>query len=702
VADFNGDGIPDLAVGNSNDGTVSVLLGKGNGTFQAAQSFAAGMNPVSLAVGDFNGDGIPDLAVANTGSPNGAANILLGKGDGSFLVPVGQDVDFSPRTIAVGDFNGDGKLDLVVAGDSGDYPNQVGTVSVFLGNGDGTLQTAQSFAAGTNFDSLAVGDFNQDGLLDLAVQISGPAPDYQGSVSIWLGKGDGTFQEGQTYAVGSFSGYVAGGDFNGDGILDLAVGGNSSPSDGHGDVNVLLGKGDGTFQDAQRYAAGLSPIFLAVADFNGDGRLDIVTGGSILLGNGDGTFQGALTFAPGGSLAIGDLNRDGIRDLAVVNFDLNAVSILLGNGDGTFQGTLHYSAGPGVWFVTASDFNGDGHPDLATVNIGLSTVSILLDKADGTFQKAQDYAAGVNPETVGVGDFNGDGKPDLAVVSTNDNTIDILLGNGDGTFQDPKRYAAGHFPTYVAVGDFNRDGYLDLALCNSGDPSVSILLSNGDGSFQKAKGYGLPNYAFSIAVGDFNGDGKLDIAAVGFDYADPMLLGKVTLLLGNGDGTFHHGRTYPAGSQSSSVAVGDFNGDGNLDLAVGNETNPGTVSILLSNGDGSFRAPITFTADFFPVSMAVGDFNRDGKLDLALGNYGGTVSVLLGKGDGTFLDAQSYAAGLGSFSLTVGDFNGDGFPDLAVADEAGVTVLLNAGDWGGGPGVNLYGPLLEESPMGDE
>ena len=678
VADFNGDGIPDLAVGNFNDGTVSVLLGKGDGTFQTAQSFAAGMNPQSLAVGDFKGDGIPDLAVANTGSPNGTVNILLGKGDGSFQVPVGHDLDFGPRTVAVGDFNGDGKLDLVVAGDSGDYPGLI----VLLGKGDGTFQTAQSIDAGPDLESLAVGDFNGDGHLDLVV--TNILPDFTSTVGILLGKGDGTFESPQSYGPGSFFSSVAVGDFNGDGILDLAVG-NFGSYDGLGNVSVLLGKGDGTFQYAQSYAAGLSPGLLAVADFNGDGRLDIVTDGSILLGNGDGTFQGPLTFAPGGSLAIGDFNRDGIRDLAVVNFGSNTVCILLGKGDGTFRGTPHYAAGPGAWFVAASDFNGDGHLDLATVNIGLSTVSILLGKADGTFQKAQDYAVGVNPESLGVGDFNGDGKLDLAVVSTNDSTIRILLGNGDGTFQDPKSYAAGSFPTFVAVGDFNRDGYLDLAVSNG--PTVSILLGNGDGSFQNPQNYAADS--MFIAVGDFNGDGKLDIATVGFDYANSM--GNVTVLLGNGDGTFHDGPSYATGSLPTSVAVGDFNGDGNLDLALGGFVpgNPtGMVSILLGNGDGSFRAPVSYTADFLPVSMAVGDFNRDGHADLALNNYGGTVSILLGKGDGTFQDPQSYPAGLqsASVSMTVGDFNGDGFPDLAVADEAGVTVLLNAANWGGGPG----------------
>jgi hypothetical protein len=611
-------------------------------------------------------------------------NILLGKGDGTFHEPVSNDTgDSSPGRLAVGDFNGDGKLDLVVAGVSGNS----GTVSLLLGKGNGTfqIQTVKSNDVGIYAQSVAVGDFNGDGHLDLAV-VDLDVAGFAGTLSVLLGKGDGTFQAPQSYDAGFGANPMAVGDFNGDGHPDLAVG-NFGNYGGTGSVSVWLGKGDGTFETGQSSAAGTSPGSMVVGDFNGDGKLDVVTDQTILLGNGDGTFKSPLTFAPGGSFAMGDFNRDGHPDLGVANSTSNTVSILLGKGDGTFQATPHYAAGPGPWFIVAGDFNSDGHPDLATADISSNTVSILLGKGDGTFQDAKNYVVGMNPESLAVGDFNADGHPDLAVASTNDNAISVLLGNGDGTFQDAQNYtvSSSYTTTAVAVGDFNADGHLDIA-ANDGR-NVIILLGNGDGSFQAPQSNTTgSNYPFSLVVGDFNGDGKLDVAAAG-DSGGLNSMGTVIVLLGRGDGTFQDFQNYAvAADTSNSVAVGDFNGDGKLDLAVGSfdfANQKGMVIILVGKGDGTFQAAQNFAVRSFPQSVVMGDFNGDGHPDLAVAD-GTAVTILLGKGDGTFQDAQSYAAGLSSQSLTVGDFNGDGFPDVAQADETGVSVLLNAADWGPG------------------
>jgi len=323
--------------------------------------------------------------------------------------------------------------------------------------------------------------------------------------------------------------------------------------------------------------------------------------------------------------------------------------------------------------VAIGDFNGDGKPDLVTPNSLEYHVSVLLAKGNFDFRPAVNYATGSNPYSVAVGDFNGDGKLDLAVANIVDNTVSVLLGNGDGTFQPAVNYAAGSFVT-VAVGDFNGDGKPDLVTAGGGN--VSVLLGNGDGTFQPAVNSAAPN-AGSVAIGDFNRDGKLDLVTTNLES------NNVSVLIGNGDGTFRTAVNYAVGVFPYSVAVGDFNGDGKLDLAVANSTCKsvclfaGSVSILLGNGDGTFQAAVNYKVAPTPSYVAVRDFNNDGKLDLVTANGIGNMTVLLGNGDGTFQVGVNYTVG-GQIPVSgaVGDFNGDGAPDLAFLN-GGVVVLLN-------------------------
>jgi hypothetical protein len=584
-------------------------------------------------------------------------------------------------------------------------------VSVLLGRGDGTFQAARNYAAGgVHPNSVAVGDFDADGHLDLAVANSGPP----GTVSVLLGKGDGTFQGARSYTADSYPTTLAVADFNRDGKLDLAT-----------DSGVLLGNGDGTFRAPMTHGGNYGPV--AVGDFNGDGIPDLAAadffdfGGNgrgvrVLLGNGDGTFQPAQGYAAGFrpfAVAVGDFNGDGHPDLAVANIGDGTVSVLLGKGEGTFQAAHNYTAGSSPTSVAVGDFNSDGRPDLAVADVGDiygngGGVSVLLGNGDGAFGASHSYeSAGFRPVSVAVGDFDGDGHLDLAVANHGypgygiPATVSVLLGKGDGTFHAAQSYAVGFLLSSVAVGDFDGDGHLDLAVTGydyDGNSTVSILSGKGDGTFQDARSYAAGYRPESVAVGDFNGDGRLDLAVadVGDIYGNR---GDVRVLLGNGDGTFQPVRSYAAGNSPSSVAVGDFNGDGDLDLAVANRgtyDRPGhTVSILLGKGDGTFQAAQDYAVGTFPVSVAVGDFDGDGHLDLAVANHGvyvhpndsdpGNVSVLLGKGDGTFQAGQSYFVGPRSSSVAVGDFSSDGFPDVALTNlkSSTVTLLLNAADWGG-------------------
>jgi hypothetical protein len=328
-----------------------------------------------------------------------------------------------------------------------------------------------------------------------------------------------------------------------------------------------------------------------------------------------------------------DFNGDGKPDLASANSGGNTISVLLSNGDGTFTSKPTLATGSVPYSLTAGDFNGDGKLDLAVANFASgapSIVSIFLGNGDGTFQAPATYAVGRGPISVVTGDFNGDSKLDLAVANQNDHTVSILLGNGDGTFQPNVDYAAGTTDVAaVAIGDFNRDGKLDLAVTNPSSDTVSVLLGNGDGTFSAPVAYATGNsgdHPIAVFAVDLNGDGKVDLAVTNLNAK------TVAILLGKGDGTFNPRVTYPTTNGPfigpSAINMGDFNGDGKVDLAITNQHD--TVSILPGNGDGTFQSPLEFTTGNFAAGVAAGDFNGDGRLDLAVADFNSnTVSVML-------------------------------------------------------------------------
>jgi uncharacterized membrane protein len=322
---------------------------------------------------------------------------------------------------------------------------------------------------------------------------------------------------------------IAVGDFNGDGNLDVAV----AAVQDNSQVSVFLGNGDGTFRSPVNYQVGSNPIFVVTADLNGDGKLDLVVANngsssvSTLLGNGDGTFQGPTTYdlpEPPALLSLADFNGDGTLDLAVMTQNTcNCLSILLGNGDGTFQPAtsqpINYNG-----TMTTGDFNGDGKIDIVVAAAaGVSSkMQIMLGNGDGTFRFGSTYTVASDPVSIAAADFNNDGKLDIAVASAVVPEVYIFIGNGDGTFGSPGIYQTV-LPSWVTVADLTGDGVLDLVVANLLNPAgVTVFPGNGDGTFGTSSFYPAGLDAVFATTGDFNGDGKLDLIVA--DYRDSQVI----------------------------------------------------------------------------------------------------------------------------------------------------------------------------------
>ncbi len=386
---------------------------------------------------------------------------------------------------------------------------------------------------------------------------------------------------------------------------------------------------------------------------------------------------GVSTLSPTGSVSIIDqTNSNAVLGTAPLGTENQAQTLVAATGSPLTTGTAPYA-------VATGDFNGDGFADLAVENYDSGTVSVFLGNGDGTFKPQATYPVGGLPEGIVAADVNGDGKLDLIVTNTDDDTVSVLLGNGDGTFQAQVTYPTDDGPAGIIVADFNHDGKLDIATSNYYAGDVSILLGNGDGTFQEEVTYAVgtnnpqTTNPRTLASGDFNADGNIDLAVANQGE------NTVSILFGNGDGTFQAQLLYPVGISPQGLAVADFNGDGNPDLAIGNNGNSditGNVGIMLGTGGGGFGSMTVYAAGKGPLNPVVADFNGDGVPDIAVENFtDNTESLLLGNGDGTFQPQTVFPTGTSPYAAAIGDFNGDGNPDLAISNfgSNNETVLLD-------------------------
>jgi hypothetical protein len=642
VADFNGDGRPDVL--EMGTGTLLVLLGNGDGTFQAPVTTASGAALQAIAAADLNGDGKTDVV----GVFGNSLVVYLSNGDATFKpgVPysLGAGSAESGGIISFADFNGDGKPDIAVsmAGD-----NVAGEEIVFLGNGDGTFQAAKT-SVGIPFpNNAAVGDFNGDGKPDLV--LDGPTPCTTSDCGIFFlaGNGDGTFQA-PILSIANLTGTLAAADLNDDGKLDLVleIGGVA--------VQTYLGNGDGTFSNANNYLliqiSGNPPPSnggVAIADFNLDGKPDVAVEGELLIGNGDGTFRGVqaaaisnnpMVSSPYVSFAVlGKFDkRQSVPGVAVATSNFAAsvysfsVEIFTNDGKGGLSLSHSYPLDAPAVQVVTGDFNGDGNPDVLVVTTDRTTTNwgyaVLLGNGDGSFQAPVFYPQNVRSAAYAVGnsvlvsDFNNDQKMDVAVGGLFNQSLAILVGNGDGTFA-PATYVFDGGDTSLVSADFNGDGNLDIAAATTmaNQPATALLLGNGDGTFQAAVFPSSLSGFAPLFAADLNNDGKTD------------LISNRQVALGNGNGTFMLQTALPY----SPIGAADFNGDGFPDLFVlySPDTENSQTGVLTGNGDGTFSSTLLDVPrmGYIPSPVLIADMNNDGRPDIVFLSQSGfnAVGVLL-------------------------------------------------------------------------
>lgn len=619
---FNQDAYPDLAVANRGANSISVFLNNGDRTFKSQVEYPTPYGPNALKAADVNRDGRLDL-VAGSPGPWGVVTVLLGRGDGTFTPVDAAGASFM-ISFAVGDFNGDGPVDLIMS-------QSTGYLTVQFNDGSEKFLSSRDFPSAANIGYMEAADLNADGKLDIV------AADFNTrSLIVYLGKGDGAFDWHSSFPLAEPPTFLMVKDLDGDAKIDIIA-----SSYGFDSIWVLFGKGETQFEPAVSFLSGTYPVAFAVADFNGDRKLD----------------------------------------LAAAHSFNESVSILRAKGNREFERSAPYTVGGKASFVAAADFDGDGKMDVVVANdpdvTARGAASVAWGKGNGELDAPRQIFRDYLPTGLEPRDIDKDGLTDLVLYSSG---LQILHGRENGEFAASEGFMTGYMTSGRAImDDFNLDGRIDFAIPTYTLPSppfiffstysALVMVGSSEGTWQATGSAPLTSRGSALAAGDFNHDAKPDLAVVLPDER------KIAVFLGKGDSQFQAGVNYSVGSQAQAITLVDANGDTHLDIALSIDAE---THFLFGSSNGAFQPAPDSTLPMWMTAFA--DLNHDSKLDAV-----GVVSALklgvrLGNGDGTFRTFQELDLDAYNARPVLGDLNGDGHSDLAVESSAGITTFLGAGD----------------------
>jgi hypothetical protein len=689
AGDLNGDGVLDLVYGTFGSDVghpvdeVSVLLGRGDGTFVKAAPLTTGVGPSAVAVGDFDADGRDDVVAAS--GVTGELQVFLATSDGTFVPSTPVTVAPAPLDVAVGRLDANTTLDVVSVQYANGEPG-AGTVAVLLGNGDGTFAPPLTVATIDAPAALALADLDADGNTDVAIA------DHRAQVAVHLGGGDGGL--GAPLPLPPTPGNSGGGTalvaarLDADATIDLVV---AEPFD---EASVFLGNGDGTFAFAGGHPVGGGAV--GVGDVDGDGLADVVGPAGVAFGVGGGAFAAPLSVGPGfaGHVLVADLDRDERLDLIVGPW------LYLGRGERAF-GTR---AAPTAFFPQAlavGALDADGIPDLAVAgeleidsDTGLEVgfLATFLGGADGTPVFRAELPLVTSQTTaipgVAIGDLDDAGASDVGVAVRPGPGLRLLAGNGDGTLSPLDELPAPPLGfTDLIAADLDADGHGDVVAASGTAREVHVFLGSPGGGFVApqihAAGTDVVPFAFQgarLALGFLDGDAILDLAVTS-DESD-----EVAVLRGLGGGDFAPQQRFATGDGPSDVVIADLDGDGDADLAVANGDSR-DVSLLLGDGAGGFAPEVRVStagpgepngsAQPVLVEIAAADVDADGRIDLAVTTLAANDVRLLRNQGGTTFSLEVYGVGSVTRALALADFDASGTPDLAVSHDGGVRILLH-------------------------
>jgi hypothetical protein len=711
LADLTGNGIPDIVTANAFDNTVSVLRGRGDGTFASQEVFAVGSRPYSVSVADLSGDGKPDIITTNYGSNN--VSVLLNQGGGSFLNQQTFAADKSPVQTVVADVNGDGRPDLVTVN------NFDSATGVLLGKGDGTFQPAPAASSVGVSDTPFLVDLNGDGVPDSVIVDR---------------SGDILFREGLSGATNAFAPPVIlnpGRPARAIAILQVGSQFAIAAADAHFDptlsasqfvftVSIYAVGAGGDVSRRTAFSTTALPTSLATGDLTGNGLDDLVAANAldnsvtIVLQTSTGQFAPPITMPTGvapSDIAVADLNGDGLPDIVVSDQASGAITVLLNDPTHSFMQTMQFRASTGLSVVgpsssgpvvtsfaqsvslVAGNFTLDGRPDLAVVNQATHSITILAADANGGFADPQltltvptSDALNINNRAGAIvaGDFNRDGRLDLAVLMQDTGQVWIYSGNGDGTFRHTFSISVGDEATGLSLAPGGGKGLLNLVVGN-GFGDVLILQGKGDGTFQiqgsRVSLSVVPNLLGPGQAGVLVGDQQNNRVTVQGPSASGNQYSPVT--------------TLGSASSSGQLAPGDvqwafLDKGSTLPDAVVVSTGSNAVivyrTIAITNGVPTFApGPRTYFVGTAPAGITITDINDDGISDMLVANQGSNdVSVIFGSYDATgdwvgVSGPRLKSGGDGPIAVTLHDLPGTANPDLAVVNGGSGTVTLLPG-----------------------